>query len=1769
MAALIYWVDGVDGNDANAGTSYAEALATIGQAATTIIAAGDGNDFTLLVVNSGEYTLSGLTSVQFGSAFVNSTILVRGVDNSGAAAPVTISANSAVATAQAFIRPQDFGSVIVENFIFNANSFSQNVTHYLVYWDGTNAGAPAAGAPEVRYCYFSGGTFGNGNFPSTGTFIAIGHGASNTHGSVHHCVYENIDNVPSLQAASSFNYEWHHNVIISDHEDIGFAISAGFSNSATRMAMYSNTIILDYNQNTTIPSALSSLLNTIIGASPNDEVGCYDNVFWLESPVSATTSIPLINGNGTTTGTTTVSGFNMFYYGPNYSSNANISAVTTYDDAAPWFHIDNQLSGADTDIVVTGLSSGDVFSALYSKTYNWTPLGASVSYTIPDVRLIRDTTAGSGGTAPGALDDTNVSSGIITVSPSVEIASWTISGTTSFSDTGSSTFTAETGEYTITWESLAGYRDPSPLFSSNTLVLGGTIEFGATYTDTGATITVSPSLEIATWTLDGAVVLEGTGSTVLNEQATGTTTIVWGNIAGYITPNSGSTDTVDGGNYTFVGSYARVGTVTAYLSGWTVANPDGGIDTKFDPTNIRNYFNYEFVIWSGTNVISVHTILGVTATSSYVTFVLSGDPAFNVDHYFALSPTRSAKENFFVGNSYERNLVEGYPGRINTWPSHSAVTDLLLFNGTDYDTFLETELAWALSADTVGTSPPTNVMWRKLVPDGMKYLDNDDQVLQKFVLTLGMSFDKIKQYQDQLAFAHTIGYQDYDHVPRNLVHELARLWGWSLSHDSQNNDLTTYRLAVYDHYATGTTDAVGNLSAADINFERWRRITSNLVRIWKAKGTRKAIELVLNVYGIPSSLLVLKEYVYFTDPALSSWLYLREVPTGVFVVTGESQTRQWIDPDDASISTITNYPIYNARFLDVGVAESEAIFQDVYDWIGSTDRTLIDVNGVSIELSAFTDSRYDFEVWLIQNFVPSDGSHRMVKSYPLLEAIYSDYLAYSSNVYKFGDFEHFISFIEENFLLIVRQLIPASSRLLAQGVITENLPWHREKYVWEPEGDIHQPFNEEQIFNVPSISGEQQTKVNSVVMTTTLSGVKQSKSSSTSSISNFLAESQTQKSAILVINEVLTTYQNQYDASIDTAQIQPQYIEQQSDIHEFAEVPSGVVFQIDTPSIIAYSADSGSVIFTAFNSSALIVTNDNKFDLYLSASNMSDSGMNRVVVQLFRKLNEDDIAKIRTSAFTVMQTAYESSNFQSISNDIGTYKLNSVHGLAIGDIMSATSALGAYINNTVKIVNIYTGTNKIVTSPPIGVDNLPIGKNAARIGLRTLFNSSVVTHLIRAIEEERISYDVIMEVIGWLYTELPGVEDRNLIHVIKYTNFLNSLVKTSREIVSIGRDESQDEDGALSTQKKFVYITSPIPQSQQTIYGVFAPFYQFTIADLAGCAIAVPFLRDNVDSFTLSSDRIYIPDLIVNKIAQVQLQKINNLFDWAHPVQEVVIHQYDQNNWDGFPISLFDGLTSDNNRAISGSIEIGGLDSLNANILNDKEEYFLRYKADAEVGQEFSADTYFSIFSGRNMVSSNWPLQVINNVYYYGNYFIYMKTSKEPIFDSIPTESGATATASVEIQFKGIGDSNQIEVQFLDAGPAPDSDNPNSGPSQTTGIGNTAKAYTAITTANWASATTINTDVKTNADDRTQYTLQTTLDVNRWYWWRVRNSKQKLTIFGYTLESITHSEPKLFFTGDYKDIASEEGENPEIPTPPADDGGGSGGGGKGPIIESG
>lgn len=95
-------------------------------------------------------------------------------------------------------------------------------------------------------------------------------------------------------------------------------------------------------------------------------------------------------------------------------------------------------------------------------------------------------------------------------------------------------------------------------------------------------------------------------------------------------------------------------------------------------------------------------------------------------------------------------------------------------------------------------------------------------------------------------------------------------------------------------------------------------------------------------------------------------------------------------------------------------------------------------------------------------------------------------------------------------------------------------------------------------------------------------------------------------------------------------------------------------------------------------------------------------------------------------------------------------------------------------------------------------------------------------------------------------------------------------------------------------------------------------------------------------------------------------------------------------------------------------------------------------------------------------------------------------------------------------------------------------------------------SYTQISESSWSStsAITISVPSRVGIGDDYIYTIQTTLEPDTYYWWRVKNFRNKINMFGHNLEYFTSTEPKLLLTGGFAGSGRGSGEVPVEPTPP-------------------
>jgi len=1274
-----------------------------------------------------------------------------------------------------------------------------------------------------------------------------------------------------------------------------------------------------------------------------------------------------------------------------------------------------------------------------------------------------------------------------------------------------------------------------------------------------------------------------------------------------------------------------------------------------DPFSVFDYTDYELIqTLSGAydqtfDIIEPTTITGGT----YSLLFLDGNPTTGGLYGHIIQPKTSTLDKFYSTlTQYELDLLIPPFDRTNYYPRDSVATNNILFEGAEYDTFVDEETSWASLAD----NEDVNFIWRKLYPDGQKNLDSDDGIMKKLISVMAANFDNIKKYQDQLKYQQTIGYETNNHISKDLVEKLSNQWNWSLGHNLIQDDYSSYMYSTYENYVTGQTQQ--KLSAKDVNFEIWRRVLSNLIHLYKKKGTKEAIKYISNIYGLPEALLWIDEFVKIANDNGGDELAISSANI-VVPINGELK---YVD-SIGGVQTLDYKVIGNTKYLNINVSPASAIEFDFYDWGWA--------NHPDSDISSLTEiSQIEFNRRVLNESIQTGAKYDV--NYPFLETQADTYYSYSVNKFNFNRLYPFLEFLDDNWNILITNLIPASSKLISSGTLYRNLMWNREKYKWD-ESELDPkalPFNEDVELdnfipivelNRPNEATIQTEEISSTLTTPNfgtitqqeISGTKQPFMSTTIQPPVESAEISTSMFGTIDINDPIGDY---CDASTGSATIE--------------QTPTGVTYTLDSPLIVPISGQYGSDAFTSYDANSLVVTNQNTFNVVFSASNLSNGGYTKLEFELFEKQHDDVVTIDEDNEFSIMTVLNESDTY-------GTYKTSSVYGIDTFDYIQIDSEYLPFINQIVQVTYIDSGTSQIRTSPPIGLFSLPTGVDNNLIDWFDFIASDAINRLIvlemylgltmseiisvlvpiselvdggapfeyasiisRAIAELGIN-EVDAQLFTWFMTQEPGIVYGSLLllefvkgdtawnlssppipminmvvstqtkatfnRVINFFNWtqpdqqvdrINSWVASTMDasttyiftgetgdFISSQNDVSFSAIGQsmkmeVGHVEPYIWGGDPVP-FQMLVTGSNNNDGLYTITGVNVEMMATTFSADSstiVDESASVMSRLYywtsghtiyntgitftslfsvndhiiisgsssndgdyeITGVSTNSILVVEpvTEEIDTNSITATSLTRHLTHQGDFN----FTYLDPDNRESGNTYSMTGTVSYGGTNQLNANVLNDKSEYFHRYRTLTHTpiswGQIHGLFSVPQSLGGGSLLDSGYELEYFNDVKYYGNYFMYMLTPKVPVASILGLNpDGEAVDASITASWNGVGDSDRLELQYLTASNA-------TSPYST---------YEDITEADWYSSTTINVSTMNNIGDDYIYTIQTTLEPDTYYWWRVKNFRNKINMFGHNLERFTSTQPEVFQTGSFAGGGDNSGEIPEEPIIPDPD----------------
>jgi hypothetical protein len=275
----------------------------------------------------------------------------------------------------------------------------------------------------------------------------------------------------------------------------------------------------------------------------------------------------------------------------------------------------------------------------------------------------------------------------------------------------------------------------------------------------------------------------------------------------------------------------------------------------------------------------------------------------------------------------------------------------------------------------------TNLVSRFLTTGAFKEFDTDGQKVEKVLQIYGRSFDEVNKYITSLSFMTSVNYSIGNDIPSQLLKNLAQTLGWKTNISPITND--EFLSSVFGQPNQQKSNFTGlsvSQTPDELNYQFYRNIILNSAYLFKSKGTRKSIEILLKLIGAPDALVEFNEFIYLADQkinmnkfnaefgSISGGTYVQQLPvlepTNIFTIFGVQYTGFTTDAiiQDVNIS-IDEYPIDNSGFPAAPVDSESFYFQIGSGWFEQTPQHRAPEE-VNLTLSVFTGNNPNYQTSL-------------------------------------------------------------------------------------------------------------------------------------------------------------------------------------------------------------------------------------------------------------------------------------------------------------------------------------------------------------------------------------------------------------------------------------------------------------------------------------------------------------------------------------------------------------------------------------------------------------------------------------------------------------------------------------------------------------------------------------------------------------------------------------------------------------------------------------
>jgi hypothetical protein len=401
----------------------------------------------------------------------------------------------------------------------------------------------------------------------------------------------------------------------------------------------------------------------------------------------------------------------------------------------------------------------------------------------------------------------------------------------------------------------------------------------------------------------------------------------------------------------------------------------------------------------------------------------------------------------------------------------------------------------------------TNLISRFLTTDSLKEFDTYDRRFESILQLYGRSFDAVKIYVDSLSYMRNVSYDKIDNIPDLLLKNYASMLGWETAKLEDDNSLI-------QNMFKNEQPLSNSITPEEFDIEIWRRLLINTAFLFKSKGTRKSIETLLEIVGIPDYIIDINEYVYLAEKTVNPNAIYAEInkdlnlddpteligkypfdengfPTipnnkifqqnGGYIVINSDNIGQYDngknyidayrtfegtingfdlirDVDNtkvniSGVSEIDNRLVINSKEVDIYLTSDRVIDYSIYRYF-KRNRKNIDTSFGSIYLNSIIIENVSFAQFIkdVLNSFISVRNRKTILTYPTLTKLFYDYSKAIGKGVTNSLALGFINQFDTYWVQLLKQFIPATS-IINTGKRVKNSEILDNKFVYKTSGD--------------------------------------------------------------------------------------------------------------------------------------------------------------------------------------------------------------------------------------------------------------------------------------------------------------------------------------------------------------------------------------------------------------------------------------------------------------------------------------------------------------------------------------------------------------------------------------------------------------------------------------------------------------------------------------------------------------------------------------------